>query len=72
MGEAEIISAAIAIVGSVSFAVIYWQRFKKKLGQLRKLVDTLDDALYDDKVSEGEYEAIWESVKDLFGMEEKK
>lgn len=65
MGEAEIISAAIAIVGSVSFAVIYWQRFKARLSLVRQLFDIVDDALTDDLISEKEWQGIWIAVKKI-------
>ena len=71
MGEAEIISAAIAIIGSVSFAVIYWQRFKSKLSTVRWMFDIVDDALQDDKITEEEWNGIWKAVKKVVkGKEE--
>ncbi|MEM2759869.1 MAG: hypothetical protein QXU32_06595 [Nitrososphaerales archaeon] len=63
MGEAEIISAVIAIISSISFAVIYWQRFKGKLSAIREVFDVVDDALRDDRVSEEEWNGIWMAVK---------
>jgi len=69
--EAEIVSAIIAIVGSIAGATIYWQRFKTKLSQVRQLIEVVDDALYDNKVTEKEYQAIWEAVKRLLKVEEK-
>lgn len=71
MGEAEIISAAIAIVGSVSFAVIYWQRFKAKLSAVREMFDIVDNAMQDDRVTEEEWNGIWKAVKEVVkGKEE--
>lgn len=71
MGEAEIISAAIAIVGSISFAVIYWQRFKAKLSAVREMFDIVDNAMQDDRVTEEEWNGIWKAVKEVVkGKEE--
>lgn len=38
-----------------------------RLHQIRKLIDELDDALLDDKVTENELNRIWAAVKKLFG-----
>lgn len=42
-----------------------WQKGKNKLGQVRKLIDAVDDALYDDAVSEAEFRDIFERLNDL-------
>lgn len=35
--------------------------FKRKLSQVRRLVDELDDALRDDKVTDEEFKRLWEA-----------
>jgi len=55
----------------VTFAVVllaswrYWGRFKAKLKAIREFIDELDDALYDDKISEEEYRKLWEKFKKI-------
>ncbi len=65
MDEASIITAVIAIAGSISVASIYWQKFKARFDLFRKTIDTVDDAIYDDHVTEQEFQAIWEGFKAL-------
>lgn len=62
---AELVTAIIAIVGAIGASLAVWNKFKSKLNQIRKFVDTLDDALYDNKVTEKEYQEIWESFKSI-------
>lgn len=60
---AELVTAIIAILGAIGASLVVWNKFKSRLTQIRKLIDTLDDALYDNKVTEKEYQEIWESFK---------
>lgn len=60
---AELVTAILAIVGAIGASLVVWNKFKSRLSQIRKLIDTLDDALYDNKVTEKEYREIWESFK---------
>lgn len=69
MYEAMIITTVIAIISSASFAIIHWQRFKAKFSQVRHLINLIDDSLYDDSISNKEFEAIWESVKAVLNVE---
>ncbi|MEM2697957.1 MAG: hypothetical protein QXF17_01410 [Ignisphaera sp.] len=57
-----IISLLIAIGGTAASMYFY---FKSKLHAFRKFVDELDDALYDDKISEDEFRSLWERFKAL-------
>jgi Na+/H+ antiporter NhaB len=67
MSEIETISIVITAVVSV-LATFFTQYalFKRKLRAVREFVDTLDDALQDDKVTEQEYRELWEKFKALF------
>lgn len=62
---AELVTAVIAIVSAIGVSLVVWNKFKYKLGEIRKFIDTLDDALYDNKVTEKEYQEIWESFKTI-------
>ena len=42
-----------------------WQQAKTQLSEIRQLVDAVDDALYDDEVSEDEFRAIFQRLMDL-------
>jgi len=63
MLEAMVITTVIAILSSASFAILYWNRFRTKLTQFRYLIDLVNDSLYDNKVSDKEFQAIWEAVR---------
>lgn len=67
----EIISIIIAIAGTV-FGTTYWQKFRNKVSQFRKFIETLDDALYDNAITEAEYDSMWEQFKELVGYNEEK
>jgi hypothetical protein len=56
-----IVTAAVTLLASWR----YWIRFKTKLTAIREFIDTLDDALKDDKVTNSEYEELWERFKKL-------
>jgi len=42
-----------------------WQQAKTQLSEIRQLVDAVDDALYDDEVSEDEFRTIFQRLMDL-------
>ena len=42
-----------------------WQQAKNHLSEIRQLVDAVDDALYDDEVSEDEFRTIFQRLMDL-------
>lgn len=52
------------VVGWVAryYAYLY-ANSKKKIRSMRQLIDNVDDALYDDKVNEEEFQKIFESAK---------
>ncbi|SNQ60406.1 hypothetical protein [Candidatus Methanoperedens nitratireducens] len=63
------IVAAIVTVASVLLG-LKWQLAKKKLSQVRVLIDKVDDALYDDNISEQEFRDIVKTLVDLVGETE--
>ncbi|MEM4321094.1 MAG: hypothetical protein QW475_04565 [Candidatus Nitrosocaldus sp.] len=60
-----IISAALIISTAVAASFVYYIRFKRKLKAFREFIDLLDDALYDDRITEEEYRALWDKFKRL-------
>ncbi len=68
--EADVISAAIAIVTAVSGLAIYFHKLKTKLTQFRQFIDLIDDALSDNTITEKEYQSIWEAGKKLLKLGE--
>lgn len=60
-----IISAALIISTVAAAAFVYYIRFKRKLKAFREFIDLLDDALYDDRITEEEYRALWDKFKRL-------
>lgn len=66
MEIADIITYVIGIViaaGGVALAKYVY--FKRKLHVIRELIDELDNALYDDKITEEEYRQLWQRFKAL-------
>ena len=61
---AAIISIAVILLGA------RWQLAKKKLSQVRTLIDKVDDALYDDNISEQEFRDIFNALVDVAGETE--
>ncbi len=61
---AAIISIAVILLGA------RWQLAKKKLRQVRTLIDKVDDALYDDNISEQEFRDIFKALVDVAGETE--
>ncbi len=49
-----------------------WELVKRKIHELAEFFKTVDEALYDDAVTEKEFRAIWESGRALFGTGLKK
>ena len=70
--NAELVAAIIAVLSSLIVSLAAWKKWKKfkaKVSQVRTLIDSLDDALYDDKVTQIEFEAIWEQLKSVTGLD---
>jgi hypothetical protein len=57
-----VINTVITVVATFFLALSV---FKRKLRAIREAIDTLDDALYDNKITEDEYRAIWEKFKKI-------
>ena len=55
------------LLGLVSGGIATYLIVKYRLRQVRVLLDEVDDALKDDKVSEEEFRAIFAAVKAFFG-----
>lgn len=51
----------LGLVASIAF----WQKLKDKIHALRNFLTTIDDAIYDDVVTEEEFRKIWESAKKI-------
>lgn len=58
---AQIATPIISIAGIVATAK--WIISKEKLRAFRQLIDSVDDAVTDDKISESEFQAIWNSFR---------
>lgn len=63
--------AAIATIASMLLGA-RWQLAKKKLSQIRTLIVKVDDALYDNKISEEEFRDIFKALVDVTGETETK
>lgn len=53
------------VLGIIAGATAAYFALKARIKKFRILVDVVDDALVDDKVSEAEFAAIWQAVKGL-------
>lgn len=69
----ELIDQVLIIVVPVaSLAIGYfvndlrYKKGKKILGEIRKVMDCVDNAVYDDKVTEEEFRATWENLKGVY------
>lgn len=51
------------VITSASTYSLCYMLFKRKLKAVREAIDTLDDALQDDKISEEEFREIWSKLK---------
>jgi len=45
-----------------------WELVKTKIHELAEFFKTVDEALYDDAVTENEFRAIWEKGRSLFEL----
>ena len=70
--ESEIIGAIIAIIVSVVATVGVWQKFKRRFSEIVDLLMTLDSAWKDDKITEDEWNAIWEKLMRFISNASKK
>jgi hypothetical protein len=65
--DIQTLHIAVTAVVTVSAFLLgnRWQQAKNRLSDIRQLVDAVDDALYDDEVSEDEFRAIFQRLTDL-------
>jgi len=63
-GAAINLIIAVLTLAVPSLAALYF-RSKAKVSKLREFIDTVDDALQDDSVSEDEYRSIFNKGKEL-------
>lgn len=65
--DIQTLHIAVTAVVTVSAFLLgnRWQQAKNRLSEIRQLVDAVDDALYDDEVSEDEFRAIFQRLMDL-------
>lgn len=61
----ETISSIVALIIAVGFGGL-WARGKGKLTELRNLIVSVDDAVKDDRVTEEEFQKIWDAAKKVF------
>jgi len=58
-----LIVTILPLLGGVFVAVKKWFNVSEKIKKIRVLVDSLDDALRDDKITEGEFRTIFGNYK---------
>jgi hypothetical protein len=66
----DVIYSILGIVGAVALGyIVNDMRYKKGkaiLAEMRKLFDHVDDAVYDDKITEEEFRQGWEKLKGVY------
>ena len=55
------------VVGGYVFNDTRYVKGKKILASMRLLLDEVDNAVYDDKVTEEEFRGCWEKLKGVYG-----
>lgn len=60
-----IMFAVLPMLGGVLVAIKKWFNVSEKIKHIRNLIDALDDALRDDKISESEFRIIFGKYKML-------
>lgn len=58
---AQLLQFLVPIVALI--AGVKWGIAKQRLSSFRKLVDSVDDAVADDKVTESEFQKIWNNFR---------
>ncbi|MFA5692744.1 MAG: hypothetical protein WC907_03925 [Acholeplasmataceae bacterium] len=70
MESIEAIFAILGILSAVGFGYIVndvrYAKGKKILKKIREMIDYVDDAVYDDHVTEEEFRVGWEKLKALY------
>ena len=60
-----IIITVLPMLGGLLVAVKKWFNVSEKIKKIRVLIDSVDDALRDDKITEGEFRTIFGNYKAL-------
>jgi len=60
-----IIMTALPLIGGLVVAIKKWFNVSEKVKSIRILVDSVDDALTDDKISESEFRTIFRNYKSV-------
>ncbi len=55
----------LPILAGGGVGIYSYHVFKKRLHAVRQFLDVLDDALYDYRISEGEFRALWSKFKQM-------
>ena len=59
----------IGVVATFAVTILaswrYWRKFKTKLNRITTFMVTLDQALYDDKITEEEFRDLFEKFKKI-------
>ena len=68
-GTMQMIVTAVVTAAALLLGV-RWQIAKNKLNRVRKLLDDVDDAVRDDRITEDEFRKIWSSFAAVVSEDE--
>ena len=63
--NADLVSAVLAVIALLAGA--YLVQVKSYLDRVRQLVDDLDDAITDNRITEEEWNRLWNDLKAILG-----
>jgi len=72
LSEYDIILIILGVVVPIISALTAYKKFKSKLNQIRHLIDSVDDAIYDDEISEDEFRFVWSKFLNVIQHSDKK
>jgi len=61
----QILEVALPLIIGLIAPTSLWAKSKLKISQIRSVIDEVDDALRDDKITEQEFRTIFSSFKAL-------
>jgi len=64
-GLYEVVAVVVSFLMGFGVAKLYYARFKSILHEMREVIDAMDDALKDDRVTKDEVQKIVGEAKDL-------
>lgn len=70
--EQSIIGAIIGIIIALSAGFGFWVKFKSRFSEVVDLLMTLDSAWKDDKITDAEWNAIWDKLMRIISQAPKK